>query len=205
MKWKEITWTVVLILLPWAAVGQRTDSSSWVFTAEVNGYYFNGETLVLPIFQADHNRLHLEARYNYEDFRTFSGWVGYNFIGGNKLGYKITPMIGVATGQTKGITAGIEMEFTMGRFEFYTETEYLNDMAGKENNFLYTWTDFTWSPADWWWIGLSGQHTRLYQTEVEILHGLLVGAGKGDWEFSLYAYNVELTKPLFILTIDFAF
>jgi hypothetical protein len=55
-------------------------SNTWAFTAVVDGYFAPGEDgYADPIFTADHNWLHLEARYNYEDLRTGSVWLGYNF------------------------------------------------------------------------------------------------------------------------------
>jgi len=204
---RKILWSCLLVILalPGSVFAQDSDSVSWNFSAEANLYYYDGATLLLPIFKADHNKLHLEGRYNYEDYRTFSGWIGYNIAGGEKLQFTVTPMFGGATGQTNGVMAGIEMTFFLGRFELYSESEYLADVAGKENNFFYTWTDLTFSPADWWWVGLSGQRTKLYDTGVEIQHGLILGAGVNSWEFSLYTYNMEMPKPLFLLSISFGF
>jgi len=196
---------VISLFMPLTLCGQAADSTDWALTAEVNGYYFDGDAWLLPIFKADRKKLHLETRYNYEDFKTFSGWVGYNFSGGKKFEFMITPMVGAATGQTKGVMAGLEFTLALGRFEFYSESEYLRDFAGNENNFLYSWSDLTYAVRDWWWIGISGQRTRLVQTSVDIQHGVIVGAAAGNWEFNLFAYNMELEHRLFILSIDFGF
>ncbi|WP_410961830.1 hypothetical protein, partial [Salmonella sp. SAL4359] len=61
-----------------------SDSVDWEFNADVNFYFIPDDFFVLPVFKADKNRLHLEARYNYEDRETFSAWAGYNFSGGKK-------------------------------------------------------------------------------------------------------------------------
>ena len=93
---------------------------------------------VLPIFRADREHLHLEARYNYEDLKTFSGWAGYNFTGDKKIEYVITPMVGIVTGNSNGMSPGLEFTFVKNKFELYSESEYFVDFGKSENNFLYT-------------------------------------------------------------------
>ena len=52
----------------------------WSFNVVADGYIVpNDQSYVSPTFTADRNWLHLEARYNYENLRTGSLWVGYNF------------------------------------------------------------------------------------------------------------------------------
>jgi len=70
-----------------------TAVTEWEFSAEAD-LYFTDPFIFLPIFSANREKLHLEARYNYEDLKTFSGWIGYNFYGGEEFEYFITPMIG---------------------------------------------------------------------------------------------------------------
>jgi hypothetical protein len=182
-----------------------SEGSGWELNAEMNFYVFKDDFFVLPIFQADKNNLHLEARYNYEDMQTFSAWVGRNFNGGKKLEYTITPMIGGVVGLTNGIAPGLEMTFTLGRFELYTESELLIDPKIAENHFFYNWTDLTYSPKDWLWVGISGQRTRLYKTALEIQRGFLVGGSFKNWELTGYAYNVGFDDPFFIFTVSTKF
>ena len=64
------------------------------------------QSYVDPVFTADHEWLHLEARYNYENLHTGSVWVGYKFTAGKKLVLDVTPMIGGVFGRTTGIAPG---------------------------------------------------------------------------------------------------
>ena len=67
----------------------------WAYSLTTDGYIApKGQSYVSPVLTADHNWLHLEARYNYEDQRTGSLWAGYNFSAGKKLQFAVTPMIG---------------------------------------------------------------------------------------------------------------
>ncbi len=167
--------------------------------------FFSDDFVFLPVFIANKKALHLEARYNYEDRETFSAWAGYNFSGGDKFEYTFTPMIGGVFGLTKGIAAGIEITLNYKGFELYSEGEYLFDSKSSENNFFYNWTDLTYSPKDWLWFGISGQRTRLYQTNLNIQRGLLVGGALKNWELTGYLYNLGFDDPFILLTVSLSF
>ena len=184
---------------------QKADSTSWEFSADINLYFIPDNFIVLPVMKADHGKVHLEARYNYEDLKTLSAWAGYNFSGGQKIEYLITPMVGAVVGNSNGVAPGVEFSFIKNKIELYSETEYLFDPGMKENNFLYTWTDLTYSIKDWLWAGLSVQRTRLYKTELDIQRGLIVGAGGKRWEISSYLYNVGFSTPLVLVTLTHNF
>lgn len=173
----------------------------WNFSADVNFYFIPDDFFVLPVFKADKNKLHLEARYNYEDRETFSAWAGYNFMGGNKLEYIITPMVGGVVGLSNGIAPGLEFTFTYKGLEIYSESEYLFEFESSENNFYYQWTDLTYSPNDWLWFGISGQRTRLYQTDLDIQRGLLIGGGYKSLELTGYLYNLGFDDPFVLITL----
>jgi hypothetical protein len=182
---------VVFVLISSFTSAQDKDTlttSEWNFGVETD-FYFTDPFVFLPIFTADKNKLHLEVRYNYEDLKTVSAWIGYNISGGNEFEYIITPMVGGAAGRTNGIVTGLEFTFSFIGFELYNESEYLFDFKSSENNFFYSWTDFTYSPLDWLWVGLSGQITGVYQTELEIERGVLLGVSYQNFEFTGYYYN----------------
>lgn len=184
---------------------KESDSSRWEFNTDANFYLIPDDFFVLPVFKADKNKLHLEARYNYEDRQTFSGWAGYNFSGGNKLEYTFTPMIGGVVGLSNGMAPGIEMTLNYNRFELYTESEYYFDFETRDNHFIYMWTDLTYSATDWLWLGISGQRTRVYQTDLDIQRGLLVGGGLKNWEVNAYVYNLGFDDPFVLITISASF
>lgn len=76
----------------------------WDFSLTVDGYLIeDGDDYAQPTFTADHKWLHLEARYNYENFHTGSVWGGYNFSWGKSWQFSVTPMIGGVFGRTNGI------------------------------------------------------------------------------------------------------
>lgn len=179
---------------------EEPNNRKWAFSTDANFYLIPDDFIFLPVFRADNNKLHLEARYNYEDIETFSAWGGYNFNGGKKIEYTITPMAGVVVGLSNGVAPGVEFTFTLNKFELYNESEYFIDLED-DNHFFYSWVDFTYSPTDWLWLGISGQRTRLYQTDLEIQRGLLIGAGYKSFELNTYVYNIG-DDPFVILSVS---
>jgi len=209
MKMKNILFIATLVILSgtnlFAQETESTPEKKWNFGADMNMYFFPDEFIGLPVFRADKNKLHLEARYNYEDLETFSGWVGYNFTGGKKIEYAITPMVGGVVGLSNGIAPGLEFTFTYKSFEWYAESEYLFETESNENNFYYMWSDITYSPKDWLWVGISGQRTRLYQTDLDIQRGLLVGGSYKSFELTGYLYNLGFDDPFVLITLSASF
>lgn len=197
--------TFVYFIEAQAQESSPSSGKTWEFNADANFYFFKDDFFVLPVFKADKNKLHLEARYNYEDMQTFSGWVGYNFNGGDKFSYVITPLLGGVIGLTNGIAPGMEVTLSYKSIELYSEMENVFDLNENENDFFYNWSDFTYAPKDWLWVGLSGQRTRLYQTDLEIQRGILLGAGRNQWEINTYLYNLGFDDPFFILTVSASF
>ena len=190
------------------ANAQETNTSArptWNHSLENDFYFYKDDFLYLPIYSANKDRLHLEARYNYEDLKTVSAWGGYNFTGGNDFEYTITPMAGFVAGNINGLAPGLEFDFGYKGFELYSESEYVFDFKEKENDFFYNWTDLSYSPTDWLWFGLSGQMTKLYNAELEFEPGLLLGGGYRWFELTGYAYNLggDDTFVMLSLTVNF--
>jgi hypothetical protein len=190
------------VAFAFAQEAPASDPAAWQFNAHANFYFIPEDFFILPVFQADKNKLHLEARYNYEDRQTVSAWIGYNFKGGNNLEYTITPMLGGVAGRSDGVAPGFEAALNFKRFALYTEGEVYLDLEAAENHYLYNWTDITYSPKDWLWFGISVQRTRAYRTALDTQRGLLIGAGIKNWEFTTYLYNIGFEDPFVLLSIS---
>src|SRR5690349_10797432 len=116
-----------------------TASASWKFSAWGDFFILPDEKdFVNPTFYARHKNLHLEGRYNYEDRNTASLWAGRRFEFGHSVKFVLVPMAAIVFGNTDGMAPGLEAEIMYGKFDFYSESEYLFDFAGKENNFFYS-------------------------------------------------------------------
>ncbi len=173
----------------------------WQFNASAYLYFIPNDFLINPILTADKNKLHLESRYNYEDVRTFSEFVGRNFMVDGKISGKITPILGVVAGRSNGIAPGIEFDLQYRKWNFTSESEYLVEVNDKTSNFGYTWTELTYSPKDWYWFGISIQRTRLYQTDLQVQKGLLVGFSRSIFSTNFYLWNLGFADPFFMLSV----
>lgn len=179
---------------------------AWSFSASAYAYFVPEDAdYVQPTFTADRGRLHLEARYNYEDFDTGSAWIGANFGGGDKLVWEFTPMLGGVFGETSGVAPGYKGSLGWGMLEFYSEGEYVFDSHGSEDSFFYNWSELTLAPLEWLRFGIVTQRTQVYKSERELQRGLLVGCTFGRWNVTAYGFNLDLDKPTGVLSVGFEF
>lgn len=177
----------------------------WEFSFSTFGYIVpHDRSYVSPVFAANHQRLHLEARYNYEDRETGSLWLGANFSKGQKITFELTPMLGGVFGNTGGIAPGLEMSLGWKRLGFYSEAEYVYDTR-KHTGFLYSWNELTYSPTEWFRAGLVSQRTRAYQTPLDVQRGLLVGFSHKRMSFTSYVFNAGWTDPTVVLALGLKF
>jgi hypothetical protein len=158
-----------------------------------------------PTFTADRDTLHLELRYNYEDIDTGSVWAGYNFSAGTDLTVDFTPMIGVVAGDTDGLAPGYELTLTYGKFELYTEGEFLFDVEESSDSFFYTWTELSFAPVDWFRFGLVIQRNKTSDTHFDIDRGLLLGLSHDNLSFTAYLFNLGWDDPMVVLAFGIEF
>ena len=210
-------WLLVLVCLCANQLPAQTESGKtpasisapvdpWDFNLSVSGYLVpQGQSYASPTFTADHDAIHLEARYNYEAQRTGSLWAGYNLSVGKKLVLDATPMIGGVFGNVNAVAPGLEFTVTYKKLELYSANEYLFDTSTKTGNFFYTWTQLTYSPLDWFTFGYVVQRTRAYQTPLDIQRGFLVGFNRKKVEFTTQIFNVGQAAPTVVLSIGYSF
>ncbi len=179
---------------------------NWSLAATAYGYLVpNDRSYFSPVFTADRRWLHLEARYNYENFQTGSLWAGYNFSIGHKLEFDFTPMLGGVFGDTSGIAPGYEMSLTYGPFELSSEGEQLFTIKSRANDFFYSWNELVYSPKDWLHAGLVSQTTRAYQSPLDIQRGVFVGFSRKKMDFTTYVFNFGWTDPTVVMGLSCKF
>jgi hypothetical protein len=188
------------------ALTKEADEKAWSFSASATTYIVpDFQEYVQPTFTADHDWLHFETRYNYENLETGSVWVGYNFGGGEKLEWEFKPMLGGVFGNTTGIAPGYRFSASYWKLEFSSEGEFVFDTGDSEGSFFYNWSELSLSPVDWFRFGLVGQRTRAYQADVDIQRGLLVGFTYKDMDFTTYVFNLDEGKPTWVFAVGVSF
>jgi hypothetical protein len=165
-------------------------------------YVTPDDTYFQPTVTADYGWLHLEARYNYEDRKTASTWVGFNLSTGQSVTFKITPMLGGVLGATNGLAVGCRGRLTWGLLELYTEGESVFAIGDSSSSFLYSWSSVTASPTNWLHLGVVAQRTRAYRTELGIQRGFLAGLSAGNVAITAFLFNPDLATPTYVFALD---
>jgi hypothetical protein len=209
MSLRVAAFSVMLMAAGRGAEAQTPQGSSptpWTFSAIAFTYVLPEEpNYVQPTVTADRGRLHLEARFNYEDRDTGSVWAGVNFSGGDTVAWELTPLVGAVFGQTDGVAPGYKGSIAWRALEFYSEGEVLIDTAESADSFFYNWSELTIAPLEWLRFGLVTQRTRAYQSEREIQRGLLVGTSYRSLDLAVYLFNPDDSKPIFVVSAGVSF
>lgn len=185
---------------------EREAPPTWEFAASAYGYFVpESQDFLLPTFTADRDWLHLEARYNYEALDTGSVWFGYNLSFGEKVTFDFTPMIGGVFGDVDGIAPGFKATLAWKGLELYSESEIVFDREASTESFVYTWSELSWAPRDWFRFGLVGQRTRVYESERDVQRGLLVGFSYKILDISAYLLNPDDDNPLGVVSLTVSF
>jgi hypothetical protein len=158
-----------------------------------------------PIVRADKGALHVEARYNYEDLDTASLFFGRNLAFGEELTLDLTPMIGAVVGEVDGLAPALALELGWKGFALTSESEYVIDFEEEVDDYLYSWNELTFAPADWMRFGLVGQRTRVFDQELELDRGFVLGLAYGAVWLDFYLFNPDQDEPYagFGLGVDF--
>jgi hypothetical protein len=170
-------------------------TDTWQYSLTVDVYVTKaGDAYAQPTFTADHKWLHLEARYNYENFRTGSIWTGYNFAWGKTWHLQVTPMIGGVFGRAQGIAPGCEAELSWKKLNVSISNEYVFDTTTTSGNFYYVWNQVTYEPLKWFRFGYAGQRNKMFfQRPLDHQEGFLLGVNHKRYQFTTYVLNPGLS------------
>jgi hypothetical protein len=187
-------------------VAKEPEEKAWSYSASVSTYFVpDFREYVQPTFTADRSWFHLETRYNYENLDTGSIWLGYNFGGGEKLAWELTPMLGGVFGETTGVAPGYRLSLSYWKLEFSSEGEFVFDTSDKEGSFAYFWSELSFAPVEWFRFGVVGQRTRAYQSDVDIQRGILVGVSLKRVDVTTYVFNLDHGKPTWVFAVSLSF
>jgi len=159
-----------------------------------------------PNFIADHDWLHVEARYNYEALKTGSVWLGYNFSTGKKLELEFTPMVGGVFGDITGVAPGYTIVVRYRTIELSTQGEYFFDAARSSNNFFYSWSELRTSPVKWLKVGAVVERTQASGVTSDVRRGPLIGFKyKKKADVSIYWLSPGSHEATFVFAVTTQF
>jgi len=187
-------------------VKHNTASNNWSFAAEV--YYYilpNEKNTTTMIGYADYKAFHSEVRYNYEDLQTVSVFGGYRFNTGQNFTIEVTPIIGLAAGNTDGFITGLLLNLTWKKFDFYSESEYVMNFEGKENNYFYTWSELGITPFYNFRTGISGNRTKLIHSVLVFQRGIFAQYTFRKLAAGVHYFNPHSSNGFVLLSFDYEF
>ena len=192
-------------IAPLEATGE-TEETKWEYSLSIATYLAqHARDYANPNFTADHDWLHLEARYQYEAVKTGSLWLGYNFSFGEKLAVEATPMIGGVFGDITGVAPGYAISASYKSIEFFTQGEYFFDAAIHAGDFLYTWSELSYAPADWLRVGLVVDRTKALGSSIDIRRGPLIGFKYKKVDLTSYWLSPGTRDGTFIFSVTVNF
>jgi len=187
-------------------LAKESEETSWEYSLSIATYLAqHARDYANPNFTADRDWLHLEARYQYEAIKTGSIWLGYNFSFGEKLAVEATPMVGGVFGDITGVAPGYTISASYKSIEFFTQGEYFFDSAIHAGDFLYTWSELSYAPADWFRLGLVVDRTKALGSSIDIRRGPLVGFKYKKVDLTTYWLSPGTRDGTFIFSVTVNF
>ncbi|ABF12640.1 hypothetical protein [Cupriavidus metallidurans] len=191
---------------PAANASQEAQPPAWNFS--LAGYWNmprQEQSYLSAIAIAERDKLHLEARANYEAMHAQSAFVGWSFAGGETFTYKVTPIIGFAMGSIHGVIPGLEASLAAYKFDYYIEAEYLTGSGTQTPSYLYAWSELGYRPVDWLRLGFVMQRTRIYGGDREFQRGGLVQLTFKNVTVGCYWFNPGSSEQVVMTNLTVSF
>jgi hypothetical protein len=157
-----------------------------------------------PNLQASRGRLHLEARYNWEDLETGSFFAGRKFSLDKALSIDVTPMAGVVLGKTTGVAPGLLLDISYKRLAIESQSEYVF-ATNVVQDFYNVWTETTYEFVDWFRAGAVVQRNKAFRTKVENQYGLIVNFSYRRADLTVYGFDLGRGNPSAALALGIRF
>jgi hypothetical protein len=184
----------------------ETNEAKWEFSLSTFTYFAqHARDYVNPNVTVDRDRLHLEARYNYEELKTGSVWLGYNLSTGEKLKFEVTPMLGGVFGDITGIAPGYTIAIHYKALELSTQGEYFFDAGKGSGNFFYSWSELSASPAHWFRAGIVVERTQASGFNSDVRRGPLIGFKYKEIDLTTYWLAPGSGEATFVFAVTFNF
>ncbi len=196
------------LLLCMCLVAAHAGAARAAASGSASVYFYaipNDDNYLQPSVRADADRLHLEARYNYEGKETVSLWGGYMFRRKGTIEMAFTPMLGLIAGKTSGVAPGGELWMGWKSVEFYTEGEHVFDNDDSDNSFFYSWSELTITMPMQWRIGGAMQRTQTHDQPREFQGGVLVGTTLARVQVTAHLFDLDLDDKTLVLSAAFEF
>ncbi len=204
MKWCMLflIFTVRLVVFSQSADSLKT----WEASVGVDNSLITGIYLVGVAASFDRKWLHTEIGFCEDEVNTFSMKAGYNFSGGGKLQFRVTPLIGFMVGKSYGLLPGVSLELDYGRFVFTGSSSIIVYSTSKsDESYIYGSYELDYSITDFLYAGISVTRTKLYQTNRALDPGFGAGLTLEGFTLSGYVYDLFLGEPFYTVSLSYSF
>jgi hypothetical protein len=169
-------------------------------------YYIHAkEGSVVPIVHyTTKNKWYGEARYNYDEARTFAVYAGRTFSSKGTFSCSATPVIGGLIGKLNGGSAGVNMDLGFNNLFFSIQSQYTFSMQQKNTKYFFSWSELGYQATPWLFGGMALQHTNFYKESGKFEPGGMLGFSMKNWTLPVYMFNQPGGDPYFVLGINWA-
>ncbi|MHB0968958.1 MAG: hypothetical protein ACYC7A_01975 [Thermoanaerobaculia bacterium] len=190
----------LLTLLATTLSAQSTPQPDWEYWAGIDAVFTRDDATLAPTLMADTERFHLEARHNYEGMNTTSLWGGYTVRSADGESWAVTPMLGAAFGDTRGVLPGAEAIINWRALDVYLELEHLFSTGGESDDFTYCWAELAVSPTEWLRAGIVSQATWPAGAPDSEQHGALLGFSYRDLTLTSFLFDAGSDDEMVVVT-----
>ncbi|MBL7701640.1 MAG: hypothetical protein JNM14_05290 [Ferruginibacter sp.] len=193
-----------LLIIIWSILMQLNVNAQTKTGIENYNFKSNSEPyLWMPIIHRTGKKgLHTEFRYNYEERKTASVYIGKNFSRDSVLSYSITPMLGWVFGKYNGASLALNADADYKKFFVSVQTQYTVSKDGAADNFFYTWAEAGYEPVAWFYAGVSTQLTKVYKEKNITEFGVLAGFNIKNITVPVYVFSPFSKERNFIAGIN---
>jgi len=193
-----------LLIIIWSILMQLNVTAQTKTGIENYSFKSSNEPyLWMPIIHRTGKKgLHTEFRYNYEERKTASVYIGKNFSMDSNFSYSITPMLGWVFGKYNGGSLALNADADYKKVFVSVQTQYTVSKNGAAENFFYTWAETGYQPVDWFYAGVSTQLTKVHKEKIVAEYGVLVGFNIKKITVPVYVFSPFSKERNFILGIN---
>ena len=197
-----ILFSIRLVVYPQSADSLKT----WEASVVVDNSLITGIYLVGVAASFDRKWLHTEIGFCEDDVNTFSTKAGYNFSGGGKLQFRVTPLIGIMIGKSYGLLPGVSLALDYGKFAFTGSSSVIVYSSSKrDESYIYGSYELDYAITDFLYAGISVSRTKLYHTKHDLDPGFGAGLTLAGFTLSGYIYNLMLDVPFYAVSLSYTF
>jgi hypothetical protein len=145
---------------------------------------------------------HAEARYNYEEIQTGSVHIGKKFSFKTLPDLEVTPLAGVCFGRLTGGSIGSSIKFSLGRFDFFSEPQYVYSITDSSSSYFYSWSELLFNCSSSFYGGVAFQQTKTISELPFYEPGLVAGCSIRNFDIPLYFFSPFNDRRNFVLGVN---